>query len=676
MDSKGVNFSLFSGHATTVELLLFSGEGEKLPFQAIQLDPERNKTFNFWHVYVEGLNSGTCYGYRINGPRDPAFGHRFDISKVLLDPYAKGTSKKLWHRPSSCLSDDNLTCSMRSVVMDTSSYDWEGDRPLNRPMNETIIYEMHVGGFTRSPCSGAEEPGTFSAVIEKIPYLKELGVTAVELLPVFAFDDQNPLRTFNGKVLQNYWGYSTINFFSLHASYCASREQDQHIREFRDMVKALHQAGIEVILDVVFNHTEEGNEKGPVFSFKGIDNTLYYILGAEDRQFYADFSGCGNTLNCNHPVVLKFILECLRYWVEEMHIDGFRFDEASCLSRGEDGAPMQYPPVLWAIELHDGLAQTKVIAEAWDAAGLYQVGYFPGRRWSEWNGRYRDDVRQFVKGNPGLAGALATRISGSPDLYEPDSQVPTNSINFVTAHDGFTLNDLVSYDEKHNIMNGEENRDGANDNYSWNCGIEGPGNDEKIEALRERQIKNFATILLISQGVPMIVAGDEVRRTQLGNNNGYCQNNEITWFDWTLVEKNRNLFRFWKNMIAFRKHHPALHRRQFFTDETNERGLPEIMWHGTALSKPPMDDPEALALGFTLAGFRAEPDIHVMMNMYWEPLGFEIPEITGRTWHRVVDTFEPSPSDILDPGREVPVTGNTCTVRDRTIVILLSKERT
>ena len=672
-DGSGVNFSIFSEHASSVELLLFSDERATVPCRTVTLDPNRNRTFHFWHVRVEGVGPGTFYVYRMDGPNRTAAGHRFDPGKALIDPYARGNSKVLWDRGRACAPGDNLDCSMRSMVVDTAAYDWEGDRPPGRAMNETVIYEMHVGGFTRSSSSGVAHPGTFSGVVEKIPYLRELGITAVELLPVFDFDDRTPLRTANGRPLRNYWGYSTVNFFAPHAGYCVSPEEAGHVREFRDMVKALHRAGIEVILDVVFNHTDEGNENGPTFSFKGIDNSLYYILERDDRKRYANYSGCGNTVNGNHPVVAKFILECLRFWVEEMHVDGFRFDEASCLSRDEDGAPMRYPPVLWAIELNDALAETKVIAEAWDAAGLYQVGYFPGYRWAEWNGRYRDDIRRFVKGDPGLVGAVASRIAGSSDLYAYRSHLPINSINFITAHDGYTMNDLVSYGDKHNEANGEGNRDGANDNYSWNCGQEGPTGDGDMEKLRERQIRNFATILMLSQGVPMFQAGDEVRRTQRGNNNAYCQDNEINWFDWSLVERNRGLFRFWQRIIAFRKSQPTVHRRRFFTGEPNDRGLPDIDWHGTQLNRFPADDPGARTLGFTIAGDGVESDIHVMMNMYWEPLCFEIPDIPDRTWFRIVDTFEPSPADIVDPGGEILIRESTYNVRSRSVVVLVTK---
>ncbi|MDJ0796486.1 MAG: glycogen debranching protein GlgX [Calothrix sp. MO_167.B12] len=673
VDRDGVNFSLFSEHATGVELLLFDRCDTVEPIQVITLDPAINKTFLFWHVYVRGLKPGIHYAYRVDGPNDPGSGHRFDREKVLIDPYARGNTKKLWQRGDACVPGDNLATSMRSVVIDTSDYDWEGDRPLNRPMNETIIYEMHVGGFTNAADSNVKHPGTFAGVIEKIPYLQELGVTAVELLPIFEFDDTEVLREVDGKPLKNYWGYSTMSYFAPHPSYCVNPEHGSHVREFRDMVKALHKAGIEVILDVVFNHTDEGNHQGPTFSFKGIDNDIYYYLVSGNKQYYYDYTGCGNTFNCNHPIGEKFIIDCLRYWVEEMHVDGFRFDEGSVLSRGEDGAPMEHPPVIWAIELNDILAETKVIAEAWDAAGLYQIGHFPGYRWAEWNGLYRDDIRRFVKGDAGIVNQVASRIAGSADLYQWRGHLPINSVNFIVAHDGFTLNDLVSYNDKHNEANGEGNRDGINDNLSWNCGAEGETNNQWINDLRERQIKNFATILMLSQGVPMMVMGDEVRRTQKGNNNSYCQDNEISWFDWNQVEQNQNLFRFWKLIINCRKQHSTIHRPRYFTGITNQRGLADISWHGCQLNSPGWQDEEARVLAFTLGGSDNEVDIHVMMNMYWEELNFEIPSVTGRQWYRVVDTALASPQDIAESGQETLIANLNYTVGARSIVVLISK---
>jgi isoamylase len=455
-DANGVNFSVFADRATAVELLLFESHDSETPFMIIQLDPNKHRHFHFWHVYVRGLKPGTHYAYRVDGLQDVhGSGDHYNRNKVLIDPYARGNTDTLWKRGDACGQEDNLTTSMRSVVIDTSGYNWEGDRPLNRPLNETIIYEMHVRGFTKSNTSGCRNSGTFAGVIEKIPYLKELGITAVELLPVFDFDQKGSerLSPVDGKPLRNYWGYDPHSFFAPENSYCMNPEVGNHLDEFRDMVKALHKAGIEVLLDVVFNHTTEGNEQGPTLNFKGFANSVYYMLSPEDRQYYMNYSGCGNTFNGNHPITEKLIVDALEFWVEEMHVDGFRFDEAVILCRDQNGAPMIFPPVIWQIELSEVLADTKVIAEAWDAAGLYEVGYFPGYRWGEWNGRFRDTIRRFVKGDQGdyegknLIGKVADVISGSADIFEANGEAPTNSVNFITAHDCFTLNDLVSYND-------------------------------------------------------------------------------------------------------------------------------------------------------------------------------------------------------------------------------------
>ena len=668
-----MNFSLFSTSATGVELLLFEKHDDLQPFQVIALDPSANKTFHFWHVFVQGLPAGTHYAYRVDGPWNPNAGLRFNRKTVLIDPYARGNTHELWKREDALGPEDNLKTSMRSVVVDFSGYDWEGDRPLNRPMEDTIIYELHVGGFTKSPSSGVEHRGTFGGLAEKIPYLQELGITAVELLPVFDFDESAILRIVDGNPLRDFWGYNPIGFFAPHSACCVCPETGRHLDEFRDMVKALHKAGIEVILDVVFNHTDEGNHEGPVFCFKGIDNRVYYFLAPWNQQLYLNYSGTGNTFNCNHPIVQKLIVESLRYWVREAHVDGFRFDEGSILARGEDGLPLAHPPVVWQIELDEELADSKVIAEAWDAAGLYQIGQFPGDRWAEWNGRYRDDVRRFVRGDPGMVGAVASRLSGSADLYQETGELPVNSINFITCHDGFTMNDLVSYSTKHNEGNGEGNRDGTDENWSWNCGVEGETADPAVKGLRIRQIKNFAAILLLSRGVPMILAGDEVRRSQKGNNNAYCQDNEISWFDWNLMEKSRDLFRFWKGMIEFRKHHPALRSRHFFTGAVNERGLLDVSWHGRKLNSPGWSDPQARSLGMTLGGFDGASDIHVMLNMHWARLEFEVPAVIGRKWFKAVDTAVPPPHDIVDPGNELEITADVCPIEGRSIVVLISR---
>ncbi|CAH2602366.1 Glycogen operon protein GlgX homolog [Rhodovastum atsumiense] len=676
VQTDGVNFSVFSRNATGVELLLFDGETAPQPSQVVTLDPNANRTFGFWHVFIEGLRPGAHYGYRVDGPMDFANGHRFDRAKLAIDPYARGQSLALWDRVAACEPGDNVARSMRSVVIDWDDYDWEGDAPLGLPMQDLIIYEAHVGGMTRSPSAGVADPGTYRGLIEKIPHLQALGVTAIELLPVFEFDSTAVLReTPDGTKLRNYWGYSTIGFFAPASTYCQTPGQATHLTEFRDMVKALHRAGIEVILDVVFNHTDEGNHMGPAMCFKLLDNSVYYHLVPQDRQYYMDYSGCGNTLNCNHPVVAKMIVECLEFWVREMHIDGFRFDEGTILTRDEAGVPVMHPPVVWAIELSETLANTKIIAEAWDAGGAYQVGYFPGYRWAEWNGRFRDVVRRFVAGEPGLVGQLADRVCGSASIYQASGHMPINSINFVTCHDGFTLNDLVSYNGKHNQANGENNADGADDNNSWNCGVEGPG-DAATERFRSQQVKNFAILLLLAQGVPMISGGDEIRRSQGGNNNAYCQDNAIGWTDWTGTARHADVLRFFRHAIALRRYHPMLRRARFFTGERNPRGLPDISWHGTRLGQPNWDDPASRVLAATFGGAADERDLHVMMNMSDHVIAFELPHIEGHAWGRVADTSLSPPDDIVGEGKAVPIGGNEYLVNGHSIVLLASLRAT
>ena len=512
VQSGGVNFSVFSKSATRMELLLFDGETARQPSTIIPLDRTAHRTYHYWHAFVPGLGPGQVYAYRADGPFQPERGLRFDREKLLLDPYGLAVAvPDDYDREAARRPGDNTGVAMKSVVADPGRYDWEGDLPLRRPFAETIIYELHVRGFTRHPSSGVELPkaGTYAGVIEKIPYLQALGVTAVELLPVFQFDPQDA----PGGV--NYWGYQPISFFAPHHAYSSRSHALGALDEFRDMVKALHRAGIEVILDVVFNHTTEGKHDGPTICYRGLANEFYYIL-EDDKARYADYSGCGNTLNANQPIVRRLIQDSLRYWVSHMHVDGFRFDLASILSRDESGRPLPNPPVLWDIESDPLLAGTKLIAEAWDAAGLYQVGRFVGDTWQEWNGRFRDDVRRFLKGDAGTVSGIATRLLGSPDLYGHEEREAEQSINFVTCHDGFTLNDLVSYDRKHNQANGHDNRDGSDDNMSWNCGVEGPGDDPAIEGLRNRQIKNFFAIEMLAAGTPMLLMGDEMRRTQDG----------------------------------------------------------------------------------------------------------------------------------------------------------------
>jgi isoamylase len=671
----GVNFSIFSEHATSVQLLLFADHDEPLPAHVIDLDPEVNHSFHFWHVHVSGIGAGQVYAYRMDGPKDTSrSGCRFNPNKVLIDPYSLGNVNSLWDRGQAVGPQDNVTSSMRSIVLDPGDYDWEGDELPDTPIAETIIYEMHVRGFTRSPTAGVNHPGTFAGVIEKIPYLKSLGITAVELLPIYDFDDTHILRSApDGTPLRNFWGYDPYGYFAPQSSYCVEPEEGEHLAEFRDMVKALHAAGIEVILDVVYNHTSEGNQNGPTISFRGLANEAYYHLVPHDRQYYMDYSGCGNTINANHPLVTKYIIESLEFWVTQCHVDGFRFDLGSVLSRGPGGAPMETPPVLWNIELSRILSETKVIAEAWDAGGLYQVGRFPGERWAEWNGPYRDDIRRFLRGEPGIIAAVATRIGGSEDLFGPQGELPSNSINFITCHDGFTLNDLVSYNSKHNEANGEQNRDGSDDNRSWNCGVEGPSDDPEIEALRCRQVKNAVVILMVSKGTPMLLGGDEFRRTQMGNNNAYCQDNDISWYDWSLAEKNADMVRFVGAMVNFRKRQSVFRHDDFYTGAVNDRGLPDIAWHGCRLNEPGWTDPMCRVLAFTIAGRDGGADLHVMLNMYDLGLDFEVPHIEGQSWAVAVDTGKPAPDDIAEPGAEVPVNGSKYHVFGRSTVVLVSQ---
>ena len=545
----GLNVSVYAKRATGVDLLLFDDVEDDTPARVIDVGHAGGRTGPYWHAFVPGIVAGQAYAFRARGPSAPERGLRFDADAVLLDPYGRGVAVPDGYRRGAAGP------SMKSVVVDVASYDWDGDRPLGRPFGETVIYEAHVKGFTAHPSSGvdATRRGTYAGFIERIPYLVDLGITAVELLPVFAFDAQDAP---GGR--PNYWGYQPVSFFAPHGAYASRPGAQAALDEFRDLVKALHRAGIEVILDVVYNHTAEGGADGPTFCYRGLANEQYYLLDRDDPSRYADFSGTGNTLNANASIVRRMILDSLRTWVADMHVDGFRFDLASVLSRDEEGNPVPRPPIIWDIETDPVLAGTKLIAEAWDAAGLYQVGSFAGDRWVEWNGRFRDDVRSFAKSDPGKAWAVSQRIQGSPDIYAHLDREPQKTVNFVTCHDGFTLNDVVSYDIKHNEANGEDNRDGNDANLSWNGGVEGPTDDPAIEALRDRQVRNLLTMELLSVGVPMITMGDEVRRTQLGNNNAYCQDSELSWFDWGLVERNAGLLRFTGGLIAARRAARAL----------------------------------------------------------------------------------------------------------------------
>jgi glycogen operon protein len=660
----GVNFSVYSKNAESVELLLFDTEDAAKPAWVITLDPRRHRTYYYWHAFVPDLTPSQVYGFRAVGPFKPERGLRFDGNKVLLDPYGRAVAiPQAYSR-----RGNGAAAAMKSIVADPGSYDWEDDRPLQRPFVETVIYELHVRGFTRHPSSGLtiEKAGTYAGLIEKIPYLADLGVTAVELMPVFQFDITDAPA---GHL--NYWGYSPISFFAPHRAYSSRQDLLGPIDEFRDMVKALHRAGIEVILDVVFNHTAEGNADGPTFCFRGLENEAYYVL-EHDRSRYANYSGTGNTLNANQPIVRRMILDSLRYWVTNMHVDGFRFDLASVLARDETGTPVPRPPIIWDIESDPVLAGTKMIAEAWDAAGLYQVGSFVGDNWHEWNGRFRDDARRFFKGDRGTVSNLATRLLGSPDIYGHKEREPEQSINFVTCHDGFTLNDLVSYNEKQNADNGENNSDGMNDNLSWNCGAEGPIEHPEIEALRARQIKNFITLNMIALGTPMLLMGDEMRRTQRGNNNSYCHDNEISWLDWNLLTRHADLHRFVKMMVAFRA-------RRDVVIEDSRLSLNQLLdqaqleWHGVALSSPDWSD-HSHSIAFAASSLRGRFTIYAALNAYWEPLTFELPpngKGTNGRWRRWIDTSLQSPEDIYT-WEEAPVVSQPkYVVAPRSLVLLV-----
>jgi glycogen operon protein len=669
VSSGGVNFSVFSRDAERVDLLLFDDVQAPAPGRIIELDPATHRTYHYWHAFVPHLEPGQLYAYRAHGPSAPERGLRFDGDKVLLDPYGLAVAvPDTYSREAASRPGDNSASAMKSVVADPHRYDWEGDACIRRPFAETIVYELHVRGFTRHPSSGVSPArrGTYAGLIEKIPYLTSLGITAVELMPVFQFDvhDAPPGRV-------NYWGYQPVSFFAPHQAYCSRREPLAPLDEFRDMVKALHRAGIEVILDVVFNHTTEGTDNGPTLCYRGLANNFYYILQA-DRRRYADYTGCGNTLNANQAIVRRLILDSLRYWVAEMHVDGFRFDLAAILSRDEGGRPLPAPPVLWDIESDPLLAGTKLIAEAWDAAGLYQVGTFVGDAWQEWNGRFRDDVRSFLKGDQGTVSRLATRLLGSPDIYAHEEREAEQSINFVTCHDGFTLNDLVSYDHKHNEANGDENRDGSDNNLSWNCGVEGPTDDQAVSALRHRQVKNFLAVQSLAVGTPMLLMGDEVRRTQQGNNNAYCQDDEISWFDWTLVDRYADVLRFVRVLNAFRKQRDVVVEGSTLNlNELLQRA--KIRWSGVALDQPDWND-QSHSLAMTIESLRARFLFHCLFNAYTGPLTFELPivEPGDEPWRRCVDTALASPED-ASPWDRAPVVHDRAYVAQPHSVVVLAR---
>ncbi len=674
--TRGINFAPFSKHSTAATLVLFRS-GVENPIAEIPLDPHLNRTGHIWHILVR-TDPSIRYGWRLDGPFDPGRGHRFDADLVLLDPHAQAiTGGAIWGEPEIRRKGDrapgDASAPPRRCCLAPQDFDWENDAPPRIPMEDTVIYELHVRGYTVGTSADVNHPGTYLGLAEKIPYLQKLGVTAVELMPVFEFDENEHLRHHpeSGELLRNFWGYSPIAFFAPNASYAVDGRDGNQVDEFREMVKRFHRAGLEVFLDVVFNHTAESDERGPTFSFRGIDNSVYYLL--DERGQYRNFSGCGNTLNCNEPVIREMILDCLRYWVGEMHVDGFRFDLASILGRAPDGTLLEEPPLIERIARDPVLADAKIIAEAWDAAGLNQVGRFPAYgRWAEWNGYFRDQLRLFWRGEPGMVSHVASRICGSDDLYKPADRKPYHSINFITAHDGFTMNDLVSYERKHNQDNGEDNRDGEEYNHSANYGVEGPSDDPAIERIRERQIRNFCVSLLVSQGTPMLLGGDEFRRTQQGNNNAYCQDNEISWVDWTLADTHADLVRFVCALVAFRKRHHSLRRAKFF-----EQGSSAISWHGERSHQPDWSE-EACWLAFLLDGNQAPgaPDSHIMvlLNASTEWRHFEIPDMGG-DWRRVVDTSQASPEDIFEQEDEAPVVGryhDRYGVPDRTAVVLVA----
>jgi isoamylase len=688
LDGDGIHFSVFSRHATRVWLVLFSSECDDAPFSEIELDPDRNRTGDLWHVWVKGLGEGQLYLWRMDGPNDPSGGHRFNPEALLLDPCAKALTGSFdWDRATRlpgggdyavCFGCEAAGCIPKCVVV-SDRFDWQGDRPLSRPLSETVIYECHLRGLTAHESSGAKQPGTYSGVLEKIPYFKELGVTALEFLPVQEFSvlHENRIHPDTGERLDNYWGYNTVSFFAPNGRYSSQGTHGGQVAEFKTMVRELHKAGIEVILDVVFNHTAEGSAEGPTLCFRGIDNKVYYLLDPKTGK-YLDYTGCGNTVNCNHPVVRDFIISCLHYWVLHMHVDGFRFDLASVLGRDESGELIPNPPLLERIEEDPLLRGTKIIAEAWDAAGAYQVGEFSGR-WAEWNGKFRDDVRRFWRGEKATMGDFATRLSGSSDLYGDDGRTPHHSINFVTSHDGFTLADWTSYEKKHNQANGMRNVDGDESNLSNNHGAEGPSDDPKVVEVRNRQAKNLYATLVLSLGVPMILAGDEFSRTQNGNNNAYCQDNETSWIDWELVRTNGEMFRFAREVLAFRVRHPSLRRRGFFTGGkvVGNQSL-DLDWLDANGSEPDWEKGPSCLLAL-INGHWGEGDEHrdcdilIIANADTQAATVGIPDApNGGPWRLAIDTQNESPNDIYAEG-EAPLLGRpTFAIRDRSLAVLIA----
>jgi isoamylase len=677
----GVNFVLFSRHATGVRLEFYQNSEDSSPTRIIDFDPVRHRTGDVWHVWVRGIPPGQLYGYRVEGPYLPEKGHRFNAHKLLLDPYARAIAGvENWdflaargYDSSSNLTDLSFSTSDNAAttpkcIFTHDHFDWELDSPPKHSASDTVIYETHVRGFTIHPSSGVAHPGTFVSLIEKIPYLQDLGVTAIELMPVLEFNENesNRKNPVTGERLKNYWGYDPVAFFAPKQSYCVGGPHALQIGEFREMVKAFHRAGIEVILDIVLNHSAEGDELGPTISLRGIENSIFYMLEENGCRYYKDFTGVGNTLNANHPVVREFARNVLRYWVMHMHVDGFRFDLASVLGRDEHGNILRNAPLLEDIAEDPILRDVKIIAEAWDAGGAYQVGDFSTNRWTEWNGRFRDDVRRFWVGDAGMIGSFASRISGSSDLYQSSGKGPACSLNFVTCHDGFTLNDLVSYKQKHNDENGEFGRDGTDANYSDNCGMEGPSQDRDVESMRNRLIKNLLLTLFISRGVPMLLGGDEFRRTQRGNNNAYCQDNEVSWFDWGLLEKHREIHRFTRGMIAFRRAHPVLRKESFYTDA-------DIKWFAPNGAAPDWADPGQKSFACLIRG-QTKSDLFLVFNADTRSVDFSIPALpAGQNWRLAVDTARTAPDDLFDPGQEPSLQGQIgFRLEPRSSAILLS----
>ncbi len=682
----GINFALFSRHANRVWLELFDNPDDVIPAKTFELDARMHRTGDIWHIRVYGIGKGQLYAFKVDGPYEPHRGHRFNRNKLLLDPYAtalhgtkhwdfrkaRGYDLKSPLKDLAYSTENNARQSPKCLIAETN-FDWQGDRPLKLPWSDTIIYETHVRGLTIHPSSAVKHRGLFLGIVEKIPYLKELGITAVELMPIQEFNENelDRLNPLTGDPLCNYWGYNTVSFFAPREQYASCTIPGCQLSEFKTMVRELHRAGIEVILDIVFNHTGEGDELGPTVNFRGLDNSIYYML-ENDARFYRNYSGCGNTNNCNHPIVRSYILDCLRYWTAEMHVDGFRFDLASVLGRGQDGVLLPNPPLLERIAEDPILRDVKLIAEAWDAGGAYQVGSFPGQRWSEWNGRFRDEIRRYWRGDEGMIADLASRICGSADIYKQTNKEPLNSINFITCHDGFTLNDLVSYKYKHNEANGEGNKDGTTFNYSANYGFEGDTDVPFIQRTRSKQIKNMLATLFISRGVPMLSGGDEFRRTQQGNNNAYCQDNEISWYDWSLLRKNSEIHRFCKEIIAFRVRHKLLRLEKFYTEK-------DVLWFDRNGNSPEWSG-ASRSLGLLIRArenINSDRELCIIFNAEAKDVLFKLPASPAdESWYLAVDTAKASPDDISPKGHESLLANrDEYCVQDRSTVILVSGKK-